>query len=156
VPVLQLKEKRNEGRIPDDEDPRMASETATSPAAARGSSAIVLIEPDQLIRGLITEWLTTAGYTVRLGYRSDGVDAGDVAAIIVDLYMPRESGAQIIRAVQRAYPGKPVIATSAQFRPGLAHSDAAARELGARRLVPKPFGRTDLLDAVRAAIDQPE
>ena len=129
----------------------MASEPSTSPAGA-----IILIEPNQPIRGLITEWLTSAGYAVRLGYRGDGEDAGDVAAIIVDLYMPRESGARMIRAVQRAYPGRPVIATSAQFRPGLAHSDAAARELGARRLLPKPFGRTDLLDAVRAAIDHDE
>jgi DNA-binding response OmpR family regulator len=134
----------------------MLSEPSTSPTGARASSAIVLIEPNQSIRGLITEWLTSAGYVVRPEYPNHGADDGDVAAIIVDLYMPRESGAQIIRAVQRAYPGKPVIATSAQFRPGLAHSDAAARELGARRLVPKPFGRTDLLDAVRAAIDQPE
>ena len=131
----------------------MSSETVTSLAGARGASAIVLIEPDQLIRGLITEWLKSAGYAVRLGYRSDGADAGGVAAIIVDLYMPRESGARIIRAVQRAYPGKPIIAISAQFRSGLAHSCAAARELGARKLLPKPFGRTDLLGAVRAAID---
>jgi DNA-binding response OmpR family regulator len=134
----------------------MASETAPSPARARLSPTILLVVPDQLIRGLITECLTSAGFAVRLGYRGDGEDAGDVAAIIVDLYMPRESGAQMIRAVQRAYPGKPVIAISGQFRPGLAHSDAAARELGARRLLPKPFGRTDLLDAVRAAIDQAE
>jgi DNA-binding response OmpR family regulator len=140
----------------DNEHRHMASETTTAHAGAPGSSAIVLIEPDQLIRGLITEWLTSAGYAVRLGYRSDGADAGDVAAIIVDLYMPRESGARIIRAVQRAYPGRPIIAISGQFRPGLAHSCTAARELGARRLLPKPFGRTDLLEAVRAAIDRAE
>jgi len=127
----------------------MASEPSTSPAGV-----IVLIEPNQSIRGLITDWLIAAGYVVRPEQPSYDADAGDVAAIIVDLYMPRESGAQTIRAVQQAYPGKPVIATSAQFRPGLADSDAAAREFGARRLLPKPFGRTDLLDAVRAAIDQ--
>jgi predicted PurR-regulated permease PerM len=53
-------------------------------------------------------------------------------------------------------PGGIALCMSGQFRPGLAHSDAGARELGARRLLPKPFGRTDLLDAVRAAIDQPQ
>jgi len=129
----------------------MASEPSTSPAGV-----IVLIEPNQSIRGLITDWLTAAGYVVRPEQPSRDADAGGVAAVIVDLYMPRESGAQMIRAVQQAYPGKPIIAVSGQFRPGLAHSDAAARELGARRLLPKPFGRTDLLDAVRAAIDQAE
>ena len=134
----------------------MASETVTSPAGAPSSSAILLIEPDQLIRRLIIEWLTSAGYAVRPGDLSDDADAGDVDAIIVDLYMPRESGARIIHGVQQAYPGKPIIAMSAQFRPGLADSHAAARELGACRLLPKPFSRTDLLDTVRAAIDHAE
>lgn len=129
---------------------------ATAPPPPARSPAIVLIESDEMIRRLMTEWLTSAGYTVRLGYRGDGADAPEVDAIIVDVYMPRESGARIIRAVRRAYPGKPIIAISGQFRPGLATSCAAARELGAQRLLPKPFDRTDLLEVVRLVTDQPE
>jgi hypothetical protein len=45
-----------------------------------------------------------------------------------------------------------VIAISAQFRSGLATSWWAARALGARKLIAKPFTREDLLGAVREVI----
>jgi DNA-binding response OmpR family regulator len=117
---------------------------------------IVIIEDDSLMRGLLREWLTAAGYTVRedaLRHRLPGSNSADL--VIVDLYMPRQAGAAIVRAVQRAHPGAPVIAISGQFRPGLAGSCSAARELGARQVIPKPFSREDLLAAVRAVIGAP-
>src|SRR5882762_6037984 len=91
----------------------------------RPMSSIVIIEEDDLMRGLLTEWLTGAGYAVR------------------------ERG---LRAAQQAYPGAPVIAMSAQFRPGLDCSARAAGALGVSKLVCKPFTREDLLGAVRALI----
>jgi len=104
------------------------------------------------MRGLLTEWLTGAGYAVRA--RSlRGAPAGEGAdLVIVDLYMPRQAGVDVVRAVQQAHPGAPVIAISAQFRPGLAGSCRAARALGARKLIAKPFTREDLLGAVRALL----
>jgi DNA-binding response OmpR family regulator len=115
-------------------------------------SSIVLIEEDDLMRGLLMEWLTAAGYAVReRGLRE--APAGESAdLVIVDLYMPRQAGADVVRAAQQAHPGTPVIAISAQFRPGLAGSWWAARSLGARKLIAKPFTREDLLEAVRAVI----
>src|SRR6266446_4149388 len=115
-------------------------------------SSIVIIEEDDLIRGLLTEWLTGAGYAVReRGLRAAPAGEGAVL-VIVDLYMPRQAGVDVVRAVQQAHPGTPVIAISAQFRPGLAGSWWAARALGARKLIAKPFTREDLLGAVRALI----
>ena len=72
--------------------------------------------------------------------------------MIIDLHMPRQSGVEVVRAVQRARPGTPVIAISAQFRPGLDRSSWAAQALGVRQLIAKPFTREDLLEAVRAVI----
>jgi DNA-binding response OmpR family regulator len=120
------------------------------------ASEIALIEHDLLMRGLLKEWLTAAGYAVREASLRHGTANHGIDLIIVDVYMPRESGARIIRAVQRAYPEAPIIAISGQFRPGLAHSCSAARALGARRLLPKPFSREDLLSAVRAVIEEAE
>ena len=111
-------------------------------------SNIVIIEEDDLMRGLLTEWLTGAGYAVR---ERGAVPAG-ADLVIVDLYMPRQAGGDAVRAVQQAHPGTPVIAISAQFRPGLAGSWWAARALGARKLIAKPFTCEDLLRAVRALI----
>jgi len=112
-------------------------------------SSIVIIDEDDLMRGLLNEWLTAAGYAVReRGLRE--VPAGESAElVIVDLYMPRQAGGDAVRAVQQAHPGIPVIAISAQFRAGLGDSGWAARALGVRRLIAKPFTREDLLSAVR-------
>ena len=115
-------------------------------------SNIVILEKDALMRGLLAEWLTGAGYAVRdRGRRA--ASAGEGAdLVIVDLYMPRQAGVDVVRAVQQAHPGAPVIAISAQFRAGLAASCRAARALGARKLIAKPFTREDLLGAVHAVI----
>jgi CheY-like chemotaxis protein len=114
-------------------------------------TSIVIIEEDDLMRELLQEWLTAEGYSVREATRSDAAP-GDADLVIVDLYMPRHTGAEIVRAVQQAYPDASVIAISAQFRPGLGGSQHAARTLGARALIAKPFTCEDLLGAVRAAI----
>jgi len=78
------------------------------------------------MRGLLTEWLTGAGYAVR----EPGLHAAPAGEgadlVIVDLYMPRQAGGDAVRAVQQAHPGTPVIAMSAQFRPGLDCSAGAA------------------------------
>ena len=96
------------------------------------------------MRGLLQEWLTAEGYAVP--------GKGKADLVIVDLSMPRESGAEAVRAVQQAYPDTPVIAISARFRPGLDSSWWAARALGVRQLLAKPLKREDLLAAVRALI----
>jgi DNA-binding response OmpR family regulator len=131
----------------------MASETVSPQVQANKMPTIAVLEHDNLMRGLLSEWLGAAGYAVREGSVRHAAAHHGVDLIIVDVYMPRESGARIIRAVQRAYPGTPIIAISGQFRAGLAHSCSAARDLGAWRLLPKPFSREDLLSAVRAVID---
>jgi DNA-binding response OmpR family regulator len=117
-------------------------------------SSIVIIEEDDLMRGLLTEWLSAAGYAV-LGPRAAA--AGQRAElVIVDLYMPRQAGVDVVRSVQQAHPGTPVIAISAQFRAGLDGSWRAARALGASRLIAKPFTREDLVGAVHALIGPAE
>jgi CheY-like chemotaxis protein len=115
-------------------------------------SRIVIIDEDDLMRGLLSEWLTAAGYAVREG-RLHEPPAGDGAdLVIVDLYMPRQAGAEVVRTVQQRHPGIPLIAISAQFRPGLDSSWWAARALGVRYLMAKPFTREDLLAAVHGVI----
>jgi DNA-binding response OmpR family regulator len=113
-------------------------------------SSIVIIEEDDLIRGLLKEWLTAAGYavSVRTLRESPAGDSADL--VIVDLYLPRQSGWETVRAVKQAHPRAAVIAISARFSVGLAGSWRAAQALGAQRLIAKPFTREELLAAVRA------
>jgi len=115
-------------------------------------STIVIMEADDLMRGLLNEWLSAEGYSVRGQRLREPPVPGSADLVILDLYMPRQNGAETVRAVQQSYPGAAVIAISAQFRSGLDSSWWAARALGVRHLMAKPFTRDDLLAAVRALI----
>jgi DNA-binding response OmpR family regulator len=118
----------------------------------RSVSGIVVIEKDDLLRGLLKEWLSAEGFAVRERGLSE-LPAGDRAdLVIVDLYMPRHEGREIVRAVKHAHPGAAIIAMSARFSRGLTGSCRAAQALGAQRLIAKPFTREELLEAVRAVI----
>jgi DNA-binding response OmpR family regulator len=118
-------------------------------------SGIVILEEDDLMRGLLEEWLTEAGYAIRKGGPADARAASGADLVIIDLHSPREAGPETVRAAREAYPGAPVIAISGRFRPGLAGCCPAAEALGAQALIAKPFSRDDLLAAVHAVIGVP-
>jgi DNA-binding response OmpR family regulator len=113
--------------------------------------SIDIYEEDDLMRALLKEWLSQAGYRVRdAGPRgARGEDTGDLA--IVSVYMPKQAGLQL-REIQAAHPRMPLIAISGQFRSGLPVAGMAARMLGVERVLAKPLERCDLLEAVRSVI----
>jgi DNA-binding response OmpR family regulator len=112
---------------------------------------IVIIEGDELMNALLGETLTEAGYFVRTSAWID-VDAEAADLLIVDVYMPRSAGAETLRDARAAHPKTPIIAISGQF---CSKSTACADALGVRRVIPKPFSRDELLEAVRAVIGPP-
>jgi CheY-like chemotaxis protein len=64
-------------------------------------------------------------------------------------------GAQaLIRSLQAAH-AAPILVLSARFLRGLGASTEAARRLGVRKVLPKPFTRKELLSAVEEAIGGP-
>ena len=115
-------------------------------------SGIVIIEEDKLMRGLLAEWLSAEGYSVRAAAPGDAASQDRTDLVIVDVYMPRQEGAKRLRAVKAAHPDTPLIAISGQFRPGLVGSCTAADALGVRQVIAKPFSRRDLLTAVDSVI----
>jgi DNA-binding response OmpR family regulator len=106
---------------------------------------IAIHEEDDLIRELLERWLGEAGYAVRA--------TGDEppALVIVDVPSPRGAQARI-QALQAVY-AAPVLILSGRFRRGLAGSSEAARRLGVKKVLPKPFTRRELLSAVRESIE---
>jgi DNA-binding response OmpR family regulator len=116
---------------------------------------ILVVEPDDLILGLLQCWLGEAGYTVivegakRLT-RPDGV-AGEPCLVIIDVPTPRAPG-QLIRSVREVY-ASPILLLSARLRRGTGASSYVARQLGVRKVLPKPFTRDELLAAVSDSID---
>jgi len=110
---------------------------------------IVIYEEDQLTRSLLQEWLREAGYHPRAGTNCNAGRDTPADLVVVSVYNPKQRGAECLAAIRAAHPGRPMIAISGQFRPGLAAEGAAALSLGVQQVVAKPLVRDELLRAVR-------
>lgn len=117
---------------------------ATEHALSRGR--VVVIEADDLIRDLLTRWLTDAGYDVA----HDDSPAGSVTLVVADVANPEQADA-MFKGLHARY-GAPILVVSGRFRRDLAASDAVPRRLGVRKVLPKPFTCEELLAAVSEAL----
>jgi DNA-binding response OmpR family regulator len=117
---------------------------------------IVVYEEDYLTRALLQEWLSQTGYRVHIGRTHDADLDRPADLVILNVYMPKQAGAQWVRDIQAAHPDTPIIAISGQFRSGLCAGGATAQTLGVRQVIAKPLIRADLLEAVRGMIGAPD
>jgi DNA-binding NtrC family response regulator len=115
-------------------------------------SDIVIYEEDDLMRGLLDEWLTGAGYRVRRATPHGAPIPGDADLVIASIYMPKHAGTRLVDEIRGAHPGAPVIAISGQFRAGLSTNGTTAQSLGVAQVIAKPLTRAALLGAVSAII----
>ena len=114
------------------------------------SGYILIVESDDLIRDLLESWLGEAGY--RVVTKSSAAPALREAPSLIIANVPSPRGASaLIRPLQEAY-AAPILAVSARFRRGLVVSKDAARRLRVRKVLPKPFTRSELLGAVRECL----
>jgi DNA-binding response OmpR family regulator len=107
---------------------------------------VVVLEEDPLIRPLLERWLGEAGYRV------SGPGAAEGSPVLVIADVPEPQSAEALIGSLREY-AAPILVLSARFRRGLAGSTEAARRLGVKKVLPKPFTRSELLSAVREAIE---
>lgn len=117
---------------------------------------ILLIDDDDLRRGVLAKVLVHAGHVViQAGDGLQGVElahATTVDLVITDLIMPVQEGVETIVKLRRERPDLPIIAISG----GLTHSklylDIAAK-IGAKRILAKPFTPQELLAAIGEVFD---
>jgi len=120
---------------------------------------VLVVEDDELMRGLVSEWLVQAGYAVRQAVDGEAAIAAlqrqPAALVITDMSMPRRDGTQTLEWLRREHSATPVIAMSGHFGTGRRYTYEGALALGARRVLAKPFTQEELLDAVQVLIGAP-
>ncbi|PKP02152.1 MAG: Fis family transcriptional regulator [Bacteroidetes bacterium HGW-Bacteroidetes-9] len=117
-------------------------------------SKILAIDDDSIIRTLLTNILTKAGYEVITA--SDGESGLELAAttnpdlVVTDFQMPGLTGLDVVTELQRTQPGLPVILLTA-------HGDVALTiksiQLGAYDFIEKPIQMQELLDVIRNGLE---
>ena len=129
-----------------------------SPASRRrsvgGHETILVAEDDAGVRELAQQILEKAGYRVLLAANGREAvalfarHAADVHLLLLDVVMPDLSGTDAMDLMRRIRPEIPVIFSSG-YNDLAVHPTPKAREA----FLHKPFGRDDLLRAIREALD---
>jgi DNA-binding response OmpR family regulator len=111
------------------------------------NNCVVIVEPDDLIRGLLERWLGEAGYRAIIVDSNHELPRVKPRLVIADISSPGSAG-NTIEALRAAY-AAPILALSARFRRGLGASREPAQRLHVDKVLPKPFTYAQLLRAVR-------
>ena len=114
------------------------------PVAAR----VLVVDADNLLFGLIEEWLAAAGHRVIPEHAGGDSADGRIDLIVVDIPFPRQGGLDLLRRVAAEHPGTPILALSSTFFAGIGSHGAVARALGVAGVLPKPVKREALIAAV--------
>ena len=116
---------------------------------------ILVIEDDALIREMLEDMLTDAGYDVETA--EDGAVGlkkfarNPAALVITDIIMPNTEGMETIHAIKKRLPSARILAISGGGNSLFAHDLLdMARIIGADAALPKPFSKNALLTLVRS------
>jgi DNA-binding response OmpR family regulator len=117
-------------------------------------SYILVVETDDLVRGLLEQWLTEHEYAVIVRRLSEilatRISDAMPQLIIVNVPHPRNARS-LIQSLRQVY-SCPVLVISARFSHAVLKSRVLAAQLSAAQVLPIPFTRGELLDAVVSAI----
>jgi len=118
---------------------------------------ILIIDDECLVRSLLRQTLERAGHDVveakdgREGLRSFRITPADL--IITDILMPEKEGLETIIELRRDIPGVKIIAMSGG-RGGKLNFLDIAKQLGAQRVIQKPFEVYEMLKAVTELLEE--
>jgi signal transduction histidine kinase len=136
--------------------PAATPETESRPPA--GKEMILVVEDEEMLRSLVREVLTRAGYGVLEAV--DGDDAiqvyqdhqTQIHLVLLDLGLPRRSGDEVFVSLQAIRPDVKVVFSTGYVKKEKTEELMA---LGALGVVHKPFTVTDMLATIRRVLDEP-
>jgi two-component system, cell cycle sensor histidine kinase and response regulator CckA len=144
--------------LPRVDAPLAASLPATAGPAPRGAETILLVEDDEMLRGLTRETLEAAGYRVlaaadaeealRAGWRH----RGPIHLLLTDVIMPGANGAELARRLGGERPEMRVLFASGYTDDVLLHRGASAEGMS---FLQKPYTTAALEHKVREVLDGP-
>jgi len=120
-------------------------------------ASVLVIDDDKHVRAMMREMLERAGHRVReaddgrCGVEAFGREPADL--VVVDLFMPGQSGWDTIREIEAIAPGLPFVIVSGGgplegLRPGSTGTLEAVRGVADYRVLRKPFEWSTLTSAV--------
>lgn len=124
------------------------------PPSPSAPPTILVVDDDHGMRLLLMDLLRRNGFHARSAADGEevrqGLTAGDVDLVLLDVMLPRENGFDICRRLRASPSGGPaIIMISAR---GEEADRVAGLELGADDYVAKPFSQSELLARVRAVL----
>jgi DNA-binding NtrC family response regulator len=115
---------------------------------------IVVIEDHPEYLDYLGTLLQRAGYIVAAFRTATAamryIEHCSASVVITDVFMPDMDGFEVLKDLQRAYPGLPVIAISGDGLPDQSLFLEGMRHLGARAAFAKPLDTAALLATVRS------
>ena len=120
--------------------------------AARVPGRLLLVEDEVLIQMLVSEYLTSAGFTVELaGTATEAMNKlalvpGGMDAAIVDVGLPDRTGDHLVREIRSAYPSLPIVLATGRGTIELRKQFEREPKMS---FVPKPYTESELLEALR-------
>jgi two-component system, cell cycle sensor histidine kinase and response regulator CckA len=130
---------------------------AGEPAGARGNEHVLLVEDDLTIRNLLATVLRKEGYQVMAArdgeeaIRLATTHAGNFDLLITDVIMPGMSGAELVRRLEAAHVGLPVLYISGYTDDAISMHGVSAASVA---FLQKPFHPGDFTRKVRAVLEQ--
>ena len=119
----------------------------------------LVVDDDPLVRATVAATLQRAKHAVLQA--GDGeqalkvLDREPVDIVVSDILMPEIDGIGLILALRKRHPQFKIIAMSGGGRTGNTDYLRMAAELGASRILPKPFTPAQLLQAVDEVLAMP-
>jgi CheY-like chemotaxis protein len=114
---------------------------------------ILLVDDDRLLRQVLGQAISQMGHVVTQA--ANGLEClrafrtGPFDLVITDLVMPEKEGIETILELRRTHPLTRIIAMSGGHDAKLVQSNLrCARQLGATRVLLKPFLKAELLGAI--------
>ncbi len=115
-------------------------------------SRILIIDDDVGLCDLLTEYLSSEGFTVESAYDGEEGEAralsGDYDLVVLDVMLPRVSGFEVLRRL-RVRTAVPVLMLTAR---GDDVDRIVGLEMGADDYLPKPFNSRELVARIRAVL----